>query len=234
MRINKYIAASGICSRRKADVLVDQGKVSVNGQVLMEKGYEVKPGDRVEVEGRVLESSSKKYYYLVNKPVGYVTTVSDPEGRPTVVELVPDTGERLFPVGRLDINTSGLLIITNDGDLTNRLTHPSHELTKTYLARVEGIMGIKEAKMMEKGIRLKEFTTAPAKVKLIRHNKNSTLVEISIHEGKNRQVRRMFKAIGHPVMELERIAIGNINSRLPEGGCRKLNPNEVKYLKGTK
>jgi len=234
MRINKYIAASGICSRRKADVLVDQGKVSVNGQVLMEKGYEVKPGDRVEVEGRVLESSSKKYYYLVNKPVGYVTTVSDPEGRSTVMELVPDTGERLFPVGRLDINTSGLLIITNDGDLTNRLTHPSHELTKTYLARVEGIMGIKEAKMMEKGIRLKEFTTAPAKVKLIRHNKNSTLVEISIHEGKNRQVRRMFKAIGHPVMELERIAIGNINSRLPEGGCRKLNPNEVKYLKGTK
>lgn len=234
MRINKYIAASGICSRRKADVLVDQGKVSVNGQVLMEKGYEVKPGDRVEVEGRVLESSSKKYYYLVNKPVGYVTTVSDPEGRPTVMELVPDTSERLFPVGRLDINTSGLLIITNDGDLTNRLTHPSHELTKTYLARVEGIMGIKEAKMMEKGIRLKEFTTAPAKVKLIRHNKNSTLVEISIHEGKNRQVRRMFKAIGHPVMELERIAIGNINSRLPEGGCRKLNPNEVKYLKGTK
>lgn len=234
MRINKYIGASGICSRRRADQLIDEGKVKVNGQVLMEKGYDVRPGDEIQVDGTLIRPETRKLYYLVNKPVGYVTTVSDPQGRPTVMELVPDVEERLFPVGRLDVNTSGLLIITNDGDLANRLTHPSHEMGKTYVARVTGMLTMKEAKSLEKGVRLEEFTTSPAQVRLIRHDRNSTLVEITIHEGKNRQVRRMMEAVGHPVTDLERTAIGTINSRLPVGGCRKLNPGEIDYLKGIK
>lgn len=234
MRINKYIGASGVCSRRRADQLIDEGKVRVNGQLLREKGYDVQPGDEVQVDGTMIRPETRKLYYLVNKPVGYVTTVSDPQGRPTVMELVPDVEERLFPVGRLDVNTSGLLLITNDGDLANRLTHPSHEMGKTYVARVTGTLTMKEAKILERGVRLEEFTTSPAQVRLIRHDRSSTLVEITIHEGKNRQVRRMMEAVGHPVIDLERTAIGTINSRLPVGGCRKLNPGEIDYLKGTK
>jgi 23S rRNA pseudouridine2605 synthase len=231
MRINQYIASAGICSRRKADDLIQEGRVKINGAVLMNPGYHVEEGDVIEVDGRRIEPEQKKVYYLLNKPAGYVTWTADKEGRPVVTELVPDE-VRVFPVGRLDYNTSGLLILTNDGELSNRLMHPSHEFDKKYLVRAQGIVTIAEAKRLEKGIDIGGFVTSPAEVELIRHDRNSTLAEIIIHEGKNRQVRRMFKAIGHPVLELCRTGLGSLTiGRLAVGQCRKLSPAEVEYLK---
>ncbi len=231
MRINQYIASAGVCSRRKADELIEEKRVKVNGEVLSAMGYHVQEGDIVEVDGNRIEPESKKVYYLLNKPAGYVTSTADKEGRPLVTELVPD-GIRVFPVGRLDQNTTGLLILTNDGDLSNRLMHPSHEFAKKYLVRAQGIVTIAEAKRLEKGIDIGGFVTSPADVHLLRHDRNSTIAEIIIHEGKNRQVRRMFKAVGHPVLELCRTGLGNLEiGRLAVGQCRKLSPAEVEYLK---
>ena len=231
MRINKYIASAGITSRRKADELIADGKVKVNGAVLVNPGYHVEDGDVVEVEGVKIKPADKKVYYLLNKPTGYVTSTFDKEGRAVVTELVPDN-IRVFPVGRLDYNTSGLLIMTNDGELSNKLMHPSHEFNKTYLARVKGIVSRAEAARLAKGIDIGGFVTSPAEVNLIRHDKNSTVVEITIHEGKNRQVRRMFEAIDHPVEELCRIGLGKLTiGKLAVGQCRKLGPAEIEYLK---
>lgn len=231
MRINKYIAAAGVTSRRKADEMITEGKVKVNGVVLTNLGYHVEEGDVVEVNGIRIEPEEKMVYYLLNKPTGYVTSTYDKEGRPTVVELVPDN-IRVFPVGRLDYNTSGLLILTNDGELSNKLMHPSHEFDKKYLARVSGIVSRAEAAKLAAGVDIGGFITSPAEVELIRHDKNSTIAMITIHEGKNRQVRRMFKAIGHPVTELTRIGLGKLEiGKLAVGQCRKLGPAEVEYLK---
>ena len=231
MRINQYIASAGVCSRRAADELIADGKVKVNGAVLTAPGYHVADGDVVEVNGNRIEPETRKVYYLLKKPAGYVTSTADKEGRPLVTELVPDS-VRVFPVGRLDLNTTGLLILTNDGELSNRLMHPSHEFNKRYLVRAQGIVTIKEAKTLEKGVNIGDFVTSPAEVHLLKHDRNSTIAEIVIHEGKNRQVRRMFKAIGHPVLELSRIGLGNLTiGRLAPGQCRKLSPAEVEYLK---
>ena len=230
MRINQYIAAAGVTSRRKADDLIAEGRVSINGAVLMNPGYHVEDGDIIEVDGRRIEPEQKKVYYLLNKPAGYVTSTADKEGRPVVTELVPDE-VRVFPVGRLDYNTTGLLILTNDGELSNRLMHPSHEFDKKYLVRAQGIVTIAEAKRLREGVDIGGFVTSPAEVELIRHDRNSTIAEIIIHEGKNRQVRRMFKAIGHPLIELCRTGLGNLTiGRLAVGQCRKLSPAEVEYL----
>ena len=232
MRINKYIASAGICSRRKADELITNGNVKVNGAVLTSPGYEVCEGDKVTVNGKPIDAERKKVYILLNKPIGYVTTVSDELGRATVMELVTDFEERLFPVGRLDYNTSGLLILTNDGDVANKLMHPSKELDKTYRAVVSGILTRGKIARLEKGVDIGGFRTSPAKVEVRKHNRNSTVVDITIHEGKNHQVRRMFKAIDTPVQTLERIKIGNlVIGRLAVGGYRKLGPAEVEYLK---
>lgn len=231
MRINQYIAAAGITSRRKADELIEAGRVKVNGGVLTSPGYHVEDGDIVEVDGVRIEPADRKVYYLLNKPAGYVTSTADKEGRPLVTELVPDS-VRVFPVGRLDLNTTGLLILTNDGDLANALMHPSKEFNKRYLVRAQGIVTIKEARLLEKGIDIGGFVTSPAEVHLIRHDRNSTVAEIVIHEGKNRQVRRMFKAIGHPVLELCRTGLGDLTiGRLAVGQCRKLSPAEISALK---
>ena len=231
MRINQYIASAGVCSRRSADELIEKGRVRVNGEVLRTMGYHVQDGDTVEVDGRRIEPETKKVYYLLNKPAGYVTSTADREGRPLVTELVPDS-VRVFPVGRLDLNTTGLLILTNDGDLSNKLMHPSREFCKKYLVRAQGIVTRAEAAALEKGVDIGGFVTSPADVHLIKHDRNSTLAEIIIHEGKNRQVRRMFKAIGHPVLELCRTGLGNLEiGKLAVGQCRKLSPAEVEYLK---
>lgn len=231
MRINKYIAASGVTSRRKADELIEAGKVKVNGAVMTSLGYHVQDDDVVEVNGSRIKPATKMVYYLLNKPTGYVTSTYDKEGRPLVTELVPDE-VRVFPVGRLDYNTSGLLILTNDGELSNKLMHPKHEFDKTYVARVIGIVTRAKAARLAKGVDIGGFKTSPAEVKLLRHDRNSTLVEITIHEGKNRQVRRMFDAIGHEVVELERVGLGNLKiGKLSTGMCRKLSPAEVEYLK---
>jgi 23S rRNA pseudouridine2605 synthase len=231
MRINQYIASAGVTSRRKADELVADGKVKVNGAVLTTPGYHVEEGDIVEVNGVRITPAERKVYYLLNKPAGYVTSTADKEGRPLVTELVPDE-VRVFPVGRLDLNTTGLLILTNDGELSNKLMHPSHEFSKRYLVRAQGIVTRAEAAKLEKGIDIGGFVTSPADVHLLKHDRNSTVAEIVIHEGKNRQVRRMFKAIGHPVLELCRTGLGNLEiGRLAVGQCRKLSPAEVEQLR---
>lgn len=232
MRINKYIAQSGICSRRKADELIANGNVKVNGAVLKEPGYEVCEGDRVEVNGRPAEAKQRLEYVLINKPLGMVTTVSDDKERLTVMDVVKGIDARLFPVGRLDYNTSGALIMTNDGELAYRLTHPKHEVYKTYRVRASGVLSNEKAAKLRKGVDIGGYVTSRAKLKIIRGNQHSTIVEISIHEGKNRQVRKMFKAVGNPVQELERIAIGDIRlGHLKPGHYRKLTRDEIEYLK---
>lgn len=232
MRINKYIACAGVASRRKADELIANGNVRVNGLVLREHGYDVVEGDIVEVNGRRIETSEKKVYILLNKPTGYVTTVSDDRERDTVMDLVADVDARIFPVGRLDYNTSGMLIMTNDGDFAYKLTHPKHEMPKTYRALVSGVLSDEKCGRLERGVDIGGFRTSPAKVKIVRGLSNATLVDITIHEGKNRQVRKMFRAVGNPVKQLQRIAIGDIRlGRLAEGHYRKLTREEIEYLK---
>lgn len=232
MRINKYIAASGLCSRRKADELISNGNVKVNGASMREPGYDVKEGDKVVVNGKPIETKQKLEYVAINKPLGVVTTVSDDRDRETVMEIVADVDARLFPVGRLDYNTSGLLIMTNDGDMAYRLTHPKHEVTKTYVAVVQGVLSDARVNKLRQGVDIGGFVTSPAKVKIIKGTKTSTTVEITIHEGKNRQVRKMFAAVGNKVVALERVAIGDIKlGRLAVGHYRKLSREEIEYLK---
>lgn len=232
MRINKYIAQAGVASRRKADELIANGNVKVNGAVMKEPGYDVQEGDKVEVNGRLVEGQQKLVYVLVNKPFGVITSAKDEKDRVTVMELVKDIDERLFPVGRLDYNTTGALIMTNDGSLTYRVTHPKHELGKTYRALVKGVVSPEKARKLRNGVDIGGYVTKRAKVSIIKGNQNSTLVEITIYEGKNRQVRKMFSAIGNPVQELERVAIGTIRlGHLKTGHYRKLTKEEIEYLK---
>lgn len=232
MRINKYIAQAGIASRRKADQLIESGNVKINGVVMREPGYDVKEGDKVVVNGRLIEKKQKLIYVLVNKPMGMVTTASDDKDRATVMDIVNDIDERLFPVGRLDYNTTGALIMTNDGDLTYRVTHPKHELGKTYRVLVKGVLSDERARKLRNGVDIGGYVTGKAKVKIIKGGAGSTVVEITIHEGKNRQVRKMFAAVGNPVQELERIAIGEIRlGHLRPGHYRKLTREEIEYLK---
>ena len=232
MRLNKYIAAAGVCSRWKADELIANGNVRINGAVMKEMGYDVADSDTVQVNGRTISAASKKVYVAVNKPLGYITSMDDDRSRATVAELVADIPERLFPVGRLDYNTTGLLIMTNDGDLTYTLTHPKHEVWKTYIATVSGVISDNRIARLRKGVDIGGFVTSPAKVRVIKQMPRHAVVEISIHEGKNRQVRKMFAAVGNKVQELERVSIGDIRlGRLMSGHYRKLTREEIEYLK---
>lgn len=232
MRINKFIAQAGIASRRKADELIENGNVKVNGAVMKEPGYDVKEGDKVYVNGRLIDSRTEKIYLLVNKPLNMITTASDDKDRDTVMDLVKDVDARLFPVGRLDYNTTGALIMTNDGDISYRITHPKHEMGKTYRALVKGVISREKLAKLRNGVDIGGFITSKARVSIIKGNQHSTLVEITIHEGKNRQVRKMFAAVGNPVQTLERVAIGNIRlGRLKQGHYRKLTKEEIEYLK---
>lgn len=232
MRINKYLSQAGIASRRKADDLIRSGNIKVNGAVMKEPGYDVKDEDVVEVNGRPVEGMQKPVYLLLNKPLGVITSVKDDKERMTVNELVKDVDARLFPVGRLDYNTTGALIMTNDGDLTYSLTHPKHEVYKTYVATVSGIISYARLNKLRKGVDIGGFVTSPAFVKVIKQNPRSAVVEIKIREGKNRQVRKMFAAVGNRVQTLERTAIGDLRlGRLKEGHYRKLTRQEIDYLK---
>lgn len=233
MRINKYISRSGIASRRKADEMIEAGRVSVNGAIMDILGYEVKKGDEVKVDGRLIKLEEEQVYLLMNKPEGYITTVSDDRGRDTVMDLLPPLDVRIYPVGRLDFETSGALIFTNDGELANAIMHPSALLLKTYRAECSGAIGIRDKLILEKGVDIGEYITAEAKVEIIKYKKNSTIVEITIHEGKYRQIRRMLKAVGHPVQKLERISFGGINlGHLRKGEVRKLRKEEIETLRG--
>lgn len=232
MRLNKYIANAGIASRRKADELIKNGNVKINGKTISEMGYTVKEGDNVEVNGRrIIWEKQKKVYYLLNKPVGYVTSMKDEYNRPTVKDLLSDLDFRVFPVGRLDYNTSGLIIMTNDGDFAYKLTHPKHEIYKKYLVLVSGKISSTKLAKLRNGVDIGGFVTSKAIVNIVRDFPNSTLLEVQIKEGKNRQIRKMFKAVGNSVQELKRIAIGNVTlGHLKEGHYRKLRPEEIESL----
>ena len=238
MRINKYIASCGVASRRKAEELIISGRVTINGELITELSTTVdETKDIVEVDGLPINQEEKKVYILLNKPEGYITTVKDQFDRPSVLDILKDVEERVYPVGRLDYETSGLLILTNDGDLTYKLTHPKHEVEKTYLAMVNGIISPEEKRRFENGLRIEDYTTAKAKLKIVKadEEKNYSVCKITIHEGRNRQVRKMCKAIGHPVRNLRRIQMGRINIRgLEVGEYRNLTEDEVKYLKSVK
>lgn len=232
MRLQKYLARCGVASRRACEKLIEQGKVAVNGTVVTTLGSKVVPGDTVTVDGAPVKEESKKVYIMLNKPEGYVTTVSDEQGRSTVMELIEDVHQRVYPVGRLDFNTEGLLLMSNDGDFTMKVTHPSHKMDKVYQAVVSGVPSHFDIEKLERGVYIDGVKTAKAKASLISAEGGRALVELTIHEGRNRQVRKMFDAIGYPVLKLKRVAIGNIVlGNLPLGKWRHLNPNEVKYLK---
>ncbi len=232
MRLNKYIAQAGVASRRKADELIAAGNVKINGLPMKEMGYDVQEGDIVEVNGRVIKTSNKMIYIMLNKPKGYITSLNDERDRPTVIELITDIQERLFPIGRLDYNTSGMLLMTNDGDLAFKLTHPKYKIYKTYRAKVQGILSRERVAILEKGVDIGGFVTSKSNVNIIKQNDRNAIVEIQIYEGKNRQVRKMFSAVGNKVLELERVAIGELYlGHLKEGHYRKLTKQEIEYLK---
>ena len=232
MRINKYIAAAGVTSRRKADELIRAGKVEVNGVRLTEPGYDVQPGDKVFVDGNRISYGGRDAYYVMNKPIGCITAVSDDRGRITVLDLMPDVEERVFPVGRLDYNTSGLLFLTSDGEFAHHIMHPSGAVNKTYRVRVAGSVSAVKLAKLRRGVDIGGFVTSRAKVDVITWNRHSTILEVTIHEGKNRQIRRMFSAVGCPVQELTRISIGNFKlGHLKPGQYRKMTRGEIEHLR---
>ena len=231
IRLQKYIADCGIASRRKAEELIKQGSVKVNGSVVNEMGLKVSNSDQVEVNGTLIRPESKKVYIMLNKPSGYVTTVKDQFRRPTVIELLKGVNERVFPVGRLDYETTGLLILTNDGDFTFKMTHPRHEIAKTYLATIAGTPSKEEINSFESGLNIENYTTSPAKLRIVSKKESTCDVEVTIHEGRNRQVRKMCEAIGHPVLSLKRISLGSLKlGGLSEGNWRELSRDEVETL----
>jgi 23S rRNA pseudouridine2605 synthase len=238
MRINKYIASCGIASRRKAEEIILQKRVKVNGKVVEELSFNIdENNDIVEIDEVQIGLDEKEVYIVLNKPEGYITTVKDQFDRPSVLDLVEGIKERIYPIGRLDYETSGLLILTNDGDLTYKLTHPKHEVDKTYMAIVKGIPTIDEMKKFEEGLYIEDYKTAPAKIRIVKKDeeKNYAICEIKIHEGRNRQVRKMCRAIEHPVLRLRRVAMGKITLRETKvGEYRHLSTEEVEYLKGLK
>ncbi len=232
MRINKFLADKGIASRRHADEMITAGRIKINGKIAT-LGANIEDGDVVLVDDMPVSSAEKtEKYYIMNKPKGVVCTVSDDRGRKTVMDFLPDGVGRLFPVGRLDYDTEGLLILTNDGDLAFRLTHPTSEIPKTYMARIEGTMTEKDLNRIRSGIELDGVMTKKCKAHIVETNKAYTKVHITITEGKNRQVRRMFEAIGRNVEFLKRISIGQLKlTGLDRGKVRELTEMEVAYLK---
>jgi len=233
-RLQKVMAEAGIASRRKSEVMITSGHVRVNGRAVTTLGVKVEPSDYVEVDGVPL-MAEKPVYYVFYKPRGVVTTVHDEKGRKTVMDFFKDVPERIYPVGRLDYDTSGLLIMTNDGALANRLTHPKYEVKKTYLAKVEGVPTNADLKQLRLGVEIDGRTTAPAKSNLLDsdHKKNNALVQLTIHEGHNHQVKHMMAAIGHPVTKLKRERYGILDLQsLQPGEYRKLKPIEISKLKG--
>lgn len=229
-RIQKVLARAGVASRRAVEEMVGAGRIRVNGRVAR-LGQRVDPTkDTVEVDGSYVPLDPDLVYYLLNKPVGVVTTASDPQGRPTVLDIV-DLDRRVWPVGRLDIDSEGLLVLTNDGDLTNLLTHPSTGVPKTYVAEVSGAVPGRILRRLARGMELEDGATAPAAVGIVDRTAASTLIEITISEGRNRQVRRMFEAAGHPVLRLARVAVGPVTlGRLKPGRFRRLSAAEVGAL----
>lgn len=228
MRIHKYMAMCGVASRRKSEKIVEAGRVQVNGQVITNLGYQLTDTDTVMVDGQVIHLEEKKVYIMLNKPLDCVTTASDQFDRKTVLDYV-DVKERVYPVGRLDYNTTGLLLLTNDGDLAYKITHPSHEVKKTYIAKVKGQPSEEALERFRSGLLIEDKMTSKAHVKIVKKAYESIL-EIQIHEGRNRQVRKMCEAINHPVITLKRIAVGQLKLDVELASYRHLTDKEVEYL----
>lgn len=235
IRLQKYLADSGIASRRKCEELITAGKVSVNGQTITALGTKIAPGvDSVALDGKPVLPVNRLVYIMLHKPEGYITSVSDPHNRPVVTDLVRDISARLFPVGRLDYDSSGLLILTNDGHLAQKVTHPSHSIPKTYIARLRGVPDKKGLRDFCEGLIIDHnWKTAPAKIKILdKQNPPGCTARITICEGRNRQVRKMCEAIGCPVLQLKRVAIGSLKlGGLPRGKYRHLSEAEIGGLK---
>ncbi len=233
MRLQKYIALCGVASRRAAERLIESGRVTVNGDLVDYMGCEVdENADEVTVDGKVIRPEKRLYYIALNKPKNYVTTVSDDLGRPTVMELVGDIDARIYPVGRLDFDTSGLLIMTNDGGFANAVTHPSRKVDKVYIARINRQLEKDELMRLKRGVEIDGRVTAPAGAEALRGKVPE--VKITIHEGRNRQVRKMLEAVGVEVLGLKRIAVGGVTlGNLPEGKWRRLSDAEINKLKGS-
>jgi 23S rRNA pseudouridine2605 synthase len=230
MRLAKYLAHAGVASRRRAEDLIAAGRVSVEGLVVLDPARDVTDEHRVSVDGQELQGAERRVVYAVNKPLGVLSTASDTHNRPTVTGLLAHTGLRLYPVGRLDADSTGLILLTNDGQLAHTLTHPSFEVPKTYHARVRGgPVGEAALRRLREGVPLEDGVTAPAHVRQLRGG----VLELTIHEGRNRQVRRMCQAVGHPVSELTRISFGPLQlGELKPGAHRRLTDAEVKRLRG--
>ena len=234
IRLQKFLSNNGICSRRNAEQLIIDGKIQVNGKTVTELGTKINPEkDTVTYNGQEVKPVQKKMYILLNKPIGYVTTVKEQFGRPTVIDLVKGIDAKLLPVGRLDMYTSGALILTNDGDFIYKVTHPKNEVEKTYNATVRGIITKEDVEKLEQGVEIEDYTSGKAKVKILKtdEQKNFSRVQITIHEGKNREVRKMCETIGKPVIALHRARIGNIDVKdIKIGNWRYLRENEIKML----
>ena len=229
-RLQKVLARAGIGSRRAVEDMVRRGRIRINGQ-RAELGDRVDPNkDKVEVDGSLVPLHEDLVYYLLNKPAGTVSTSDDPDGRPTVVDVV-ETDTRIWPVGRLDIDTEGAIVLTNDGELTLHLTHPRFGVPKTYVAEVQGSVAPRSARLLARGVELDDGPTAPAEVKVLQRGSTGSVVELVLKEGRNRQARRMLEAVGHPVRRLVRTGIGPLKlGRLKPGTYRKLGPDEVRQL----
>lgn len=235
-RLQKIISSTGYASRRKAEELIKNGKVKVNGETIREMGYKASYNDYIEVEGHPLNKQEDKVYYLLNKPRGVVTTSKDDKGRKTVVDLIK-TDKRIYPVGRLDYDTTGILLLTNDGELTNYLTHPKNNIEKVYVAKIKGLITKDELRRLCNGVFIDGKKTSKAKAKILRIDKktNSSIVELIIHEGKNHQVKKMFEAIGYNVEKLKRESIAFLTlDGVKSGEYRELSIKEVKKLYGEK
>lgn len=233
MRLQKYLAMCGVASRRTAEKMIAEGRVKVNGKTVTEMGVQVdESADRVEADGKTVHIEAEKHYIAYYKPVGEVTTASDPEGRETVMDKFRDYPVRLFPVGRLDYDSEGLLLLTNDGEMMNKLLHPSREVPKSYLCMVSNHVTEEELRRLRQGVMMDGRLTSPAEVRLIRYETFDSVVLVTIHEGRNRQVRRMFEAIDHQVVQLRRVGFGPIRlGDLPRGRWRRLTEDEIRRLK---
>ena len=233
MRLQKFLAKAGVASRRKSEELILKGDIKVNNITITELGTKIDPEtDIIMYKDKVVTEEEEKVYYMLNKPVGYVTTVKDEMNRKTVLDLFHGIAERIYPVGRLDYDTSGLLLLTNDGDLTYLITHPKHEIEKTYIATVRGIPTEAQLKDFRQGLIIDNWKTAKAKINIISKTNNNATLSITIREGRNRQVRKMCAAIGTRVINLTRISVGPIKiGNLKEGQYRKLTEKELTYLK---
>lgn len=231
-RLQKIISAAGITSRRAAEELILSGRVAVNGTVITQLGSKADPyKDKITLDGKPVKPTEKKYYLLLHKPAGYVTSLKDPQGRQLVTELVAEIDERLFPVGRLDYNSEGLLLMTNDGEWANRLMHPRHQVDKEYHVRVRGKIDPQQVKKLAEGVELEDGLTAKATVRVFKNDQQNDWLSISIHEGRNRQIRRMCAAVGLSVVRLRRIRIGNLTlGGLQPGQYRLLSKEEAKNM----